>query len=360
MVRNDVQAAATPRMVRTLMIMVVVGVATRLVLVPIAPGSLRYVARLVSNLAYVGGFGLMLARTPRWWMWLGAPFLIEAVFCAIDGQFSDLLMWSCCLSLVAAYHFRLRSRTLVAVFGVALVAVIALNGIKSDFRQTVRSEGLQSDERVALAARSWYTLFSSPGLVFSAQNLAFNVSRLNQGAITSRVLLWTPAAEPFARGETIWAAVRAALLPRILDPNKYVAGGFDNYPRFTGLQLNPGTSINISVPGEMYANFGRGGAYIGVFIYGVFLGLVFRTITRLARRSILWWAWAPFLLLSSIPAESGVGETLNQVSKSLVVMWAVMTTVPAWRVLRRASRPVGGGDVSRARPGMDLLVGGRI
>ena len=50
-------------------------------------------------------------------------------------------------------------------------------------------------------------------------------------------------------------------------------------------------------------------------------------------------------MLYTMQAENGIGEGVNHVAKSFVVMMAVVTYAPAWRTLRRwhlrrATRPV--------------------
>ena len=60
----------------------------------------------------------------------------------------------------------------------------------------------------------------------------------------------------------------------------------------------------------------------------------------------LWWAWAPYVMLYTMQAETGIGEAVNHVGRSFLVMMVVISTVPAWNNLRRW-RPV----FHRAKPG---------
>ncbi|HVE79025.1 MAG TPA: hypothetical protein VNA89_09200, partial [Gemmatimonadaceae bacterium] len=100
------------------------------------------------------------------------------------------------------------------------------------------------------------------------------------------------------------------------------------------------TSINLSVAGELYANFGRSGAIVATLVYGILLGMAFRLFVRWSRQSPYVWAWAPFALISTVSAESGLTEVINQLSKSLPVMLLVTQLVPAWAALRiRRRRP---------------------
>lgn len=147
-------------------------------------------------------------------------------------------------------------------------------------------------------------------------------------------MYWTPTREPYAHGETLLTAVRSVLVPRVIDPNKYMAGGYSFFTRFTGIALR-GTSMNLSAAGEMYANFGRTGGMIGLFCFALCLGSLFGWFARWAVDSPLWWAWAPYVMLYTMQAESGIGEALNHVARSALVMMVIVWTVPAWKNLRQ-------------------------
>lgn len=313
--------------------MVWLGLALRLAR-PVIPVSMQFALLLVAQLAYVGAFALTLARTPRWWVRLAAVLVLEFVLAARDAMFLQVLVWGLCAGAIVVYRVRPRLVWIVSVAAGGLLLVAALNVYKRVYRLDLVGADLSGTERAESVSSQLTELLSSPTALLSPDNFAYNIGRLNQGTLTSRVLAWVPAAEPFAQGETIASGLRAALVPRVLDPDKYVAGGREYFERFTGLELMKGTSMNLSIPGEMYANFGYTGGILGVFAYALCIGLLFRWIARWARRSPLWWAWAPFLLLSTLSAEDGFGETVNQVTKALLVMLVVTQWVPAWRALR--------------------------
>jgi hypothetical protein len=72
-----------------------------------------------------------------------------------------------------------------------------------------------------------------------------------------------------------------------------------------------------------------------MFLFGVALGFVYLWFVRWARGSPLWWAWAPYVMLYTMQAENGIGEGVNHVAKSFIVMLAAVYYLPAWRALRR-------------------------
>lgn len=333
-VNRDVgQGLNTERLRKTCDAMLAGGFALRLV-GPFTGGSASYAIKLVGQLAYVGALGAMLLRADGWRWRVAALFLAEAILNSISGIYFELVAWSVHFFLLYSFIHGVRKWKIITLGSAAIVAILALNGFKMEFRSDIAGSELSGMERAALAGQRFVAMIGDPQSIFSADNLAFNISRLNQGITISRVLYWTPSREPFAEGETVRAAISAAALPRALDPNKVVAGGFSYYPRFTGLPLIGGTSINLSMPGELYANYGTGGAVLGMFVIGLLLGLVFRTFVRWSRDSVLWWAWMPYVLFSLIGAESGIAESLNQVVKASVIMIVVIKAVPAWAGLR--------------------------
>lgn len=317
------------------------GIALRVVALPFAPAPLRYVTYLFSMFALVGVISRMLLNMPGW-RWRALVLLaVSAVGNAADLQFLEVILVTTCLG--ACYYFRFRPppRTL-AILGVpAAVVFLALSAFKVRDRENVRQLDLSGRDRAATAGLSVLTLARQPSLLLTPEILGASMNRLNEGWVTSRVLAWVPLGEPYARGETITTAIRAALLPRVLDPGKYVAGGAAIVPRFTGLTLINSTSVGLSVPGEMYANFGLDGAWIGTFVYGFLLGMVYLHFLKRARWSPLWLAWIPFVYFGALSVEPALGEVLNHLTKTLLLVWAVSSVVPQWRRMRRPRRAAG-------------------
>ena len=327
----------TRRFRTTCDVMVVCGILTQLVIAPLlGGGSLAFVGVLVGNLAFVGTLSLLLARAPGWWIRAAVVLGVQALVSAANGMFHDLLLWSSYFALTVIYVYRLRLRSIVLMALSALAVIMVLNVVKSQFRQALGTSNAGLFGRAALLGSTMIEN-ADPDVIYEGSGLKANVTRLNQGWIIARVLYWVPNREPYAGGETINAAVRATVLPRFLDPGKIELGGRSYFQRFTGMDLR-GTSMDLSVAGETYVNYGYWGGLLGVFVFGLFIGGVYRVFLRLGRHSRLWWAWAPFVLLYSTRAENNVAEVTNLVVKSTVVMLAVISVVPAWATLRHALR----------------------
>jgi hypothetical protein len=327
---------AIPRdLARSCDILVVIGVAATAILTREVPAVLQYPLVLCGYLGFVGAFTLMLARADGWgWrvaVILGARIMLSSV----DGVFHDVILWVAYASALAAFLYRLRGRWLAAAAIAAAVLLGALNEIKGQYRtQLEENPDLTVRSRTSVLGDILGEQLRQPTAVFSGDALGRIVVRINQGAIISHELEWVPAREPFAHGETVINAVRNVVVPRIWDPTKYVAGGYAYFRRFTGLPMAR-TSMNLGPTGEMYANFGRAGGLIATFFYALLIGLIYRVFARWALDSPLWWAWAPYVLLYSMQAENGLGEIVNHLAKSALLMGVIIWQMPAWQTLRR-------------------------
>jgi hypothetical protein len=166
-------------------------------------------------------------------------------------------------------------------------------------------------------------LWEAATLSMDSAFLSDTVVRYNQGWIVNQVMTLVPSEEPYAKGETIVTAAKAALVPRLLAPGKYTAGGKLNMARFAGMEME-GVSMNLGYAGEMYANFGYYGGIAGCFMYAVLLGLGFRWVASRALRSPLWWVFLPYVGSIAFKAEDGIGEILNWIVKATLVAAAVV------------------------------------
>jgi len=192
-------------------------------------------------------------------------------------------------------------------------------------------------------------------LVYDAENLSETLTRLNQGWIVNRTLMWVPEHEPHAGLSILTTQFAGALLPRFVDPGKYEVGGKELFERYTGHKLF-NASMNLGYAGEFYAAFGANGGILAGFLYGLLLGLAFEWLRRAARSNPLWWAWAPFIFLVAVKAEDTVGNALNWAVKGLVVILLVRFLFA--RLFKRkvmASPPVRPEKPRASSPGLNSM-----
>jgi hypothetical protein len=217
-----------------------------------------------------------------------------------------------------------------SLIGVAsLLFAFSIQGVKKSYRDKVWTG---QDASLTEEVRQFWTNSTE----FDRQHIMENaLIRLNQGWIISWVLFHVPAAEPYAEGKTIKNAVIAAVVPRFVYQDKAKAGGRYNFIRFTGLPINEQTSMNVSLLGEGYANFGKHGACAFLFVAGFGIACVFKFCVDFSRRHPLFIFWIPLVFYQAIKAETDSTEVLNQIVKggffSFICFWTIEFVFPTKR-----------------------------
>jgi len=288
------------------------------------PETLAFGFLLLSQLRYIGTLYLLRWRSPWRWPLIGL-YLFPLVSRTVESaMFHDLLIW---FGIVFCYWFALKQRTLkqkwLILAGGAFFA-FTIQSIKTSYRDKVWTgrEASIYDEVVS---------FWSSGENFTSDyTKAGNIVRINQGWIIATIMSYVPDSEPHAQGETIVTAVRSALIPRFLDPDKAGAGGRENFMRFTGLFLLENTSMGISPLGEAYANFGVKGGIVAILVYGLLFGLAVRLCFRFSLKHPHFIFWIPLIFYQAIKAETELLTVLNQLTKGGLLAFGSYWLVHSW------------------------------
>jgi hypothetical protein len=115
------------------------------------------------------------------------------------------------------------------------------------------------------------------------------VERVSYITFFSRVLEHVPDREPHADGELLGLAMSNAFVPRFLVPNKAELPSDSYYTRrFAGVQVAEGmTSVSIGYMAEFYSDWGYGGMFLSIFLYGAWIGLIAVVVRRFASVPLL-------------------------------------------------------------------------
>lgn len=331
--------APTSRLLLELDVLFAAGIAAAVMrgFIPI-PG-LGFAFLLLSNLRYVSVFGRMLVQGPNWGSRLALVITAEVITATGSTMFHDLVLWSLWILVIWLYCFRPRPTVILALVAVGLIVLPALQQAKWQLREGDEPIG---DEAVTSSGSSQRQIGAWLSYLIPAleQTITLNldpdfigdmVVRYNQGWIINRVMAYVPEATPYAEGETLNDALIAAVLPRVIAPNKVVAGGREKMLRYAGIELGEGTSMNLGYAGEMYANFGLAGGVIGCGMYAFSFGMIFRLIARRAFYEPLWWSIVPFLFYGVLKSEDDVAFVLNYTTKGVIVLVAISFFLPAFR-----------------------------
>ena len=301
--------------------------------------GLGFLGVLLANLRYPGLYGWMLLKRRGWVMRLAIILFIELLLAVNHGMFHHLVLWFACTFGIYLFVFRPKPRIIAVVLVTAAVMLPSMQYAKWMFRRVFwygeRDEVMEELDIHVSSPPLLFTVLLMGGAYklvaggYDDEFIADTAVRYNQGWIVNRVLNHVPESEPFARGETLVTALRAAVFPRIMMPDKYTAGGKEYMLRFANYRLLPSTSMNIGYAGEFYANYGRTGGIFACGMYGLLLGLLLRWAYRVCTRSsVLWCIWVPFVAQGALKAETGLADAVNWVIKSLVVVIAMGLVLP--------------------------------
>ena len=247
--------------------------------------EIGFVFTLIAGMKYIGLFMLLLgSKQLKLWV-LALVFGSIVVSSLGEGMFHDLLTWMIMLGAVLAIKFK-PGVTLKAAVSIGFIMLaIVIQQLKGEYRKTIQAQGggVNSFEQVYNESREDNSLFSMKALAGS------NV-RINQGFIVTNIMYTVPDKVPFEDGKELWQIIEAAILPRILAPNKLRAGDRDIFMKYSGIPIREGTSMALSSLGDAYINFG----IIGGCLFMFCLGLLFSEVLNGFYKSSKYY---PFLLL---------------------------------------------------------------
>lgn len=292
---------------------------------PIFPPSLGFVFFLVSNIKYIGVIYLIHSKHKYRWLIFFSILLLTAVSAIAAGMFHDLLLWSMLLFTFLAKEWKLKfsQKLLFAVAGILLA--VTIQSVKSQYRMHTWGKNYQGNKTglfLSIAFQEW-----ARGDIFMPKSEVDMNVRLNQGWIISAVMYNVPDNITFVKGETIKEGIIASLVPRMLAPNKKIAGGRENFRRFTGLPISDGTSMGISIAGEGYANYGWIGGIVFMFFWGFFISGFWRLLEKWSEFFPTLLLWSPILFLQVVKAETEFAVVLNHLIKSSIVVFGLIWAV---------------------------------
>jgi len=292
----------------------------------VVPGSLEFLFFLLGNLQFVGLFLLMLTPGARFkWQTFALLLVLLIGSSVLQGMFHQLLLWLIFMFLMMALVFRFSFFVKAPIFIVGLILVMIIQSVKDDYREQTWYKTEIANSRQDIFKDVFLQRIENPSMLFEEEMTNNMNARLNQGWIIARIMNHVPDTEPYANGETVLKAIEASLVPRILNPSKTTAGGHKNFERFTGTPLNKKTSMDLSLAGEAYANYGSAGGMIYLLLIGLFYNLTLITVISLAKKHPVLILFIPLLFFQVIKAETDLATVLNHLVKASVLVFIVFT-----------------------------------
>ncbi|MCG2462612.1 hypothetical protein K8352_17755 [Flavobacteriaceae bacterium F89] len=281
-----------------------------------SPPSLLFFLFLLLQFKFVGAILFLFSEDKKsqyfFYGTLGYLFLNALA----RGLFHDLLLWGVFMFMFWSIKNRPSFRLRIAIITAGIFFAMGIQIIKGSYREIIY-DGYKGNKLVLFLSVLEDKVVNEEITESDDQNV--NI-RLNQGWIISAIMYNVPFKEPFSDGGTIAEAVSASILPRFLDKNKKMAGGQENFERYTGLQLGSHTSMGMSLMGESYANFGVLGGIIFMGVWGLFLAWYWRGIVFFVRKYPLLLFFIPIIYLQVVKAETELVVVLNHLIKSSILI----------------------------------------
>ena len=282
------------------------------------PSSLTFLMFLVTNLQYVGVYMILFSDSRFKWLVFAGIMGLASSAAILEGMFGEVLQWLMLSFLIIAMVTKIPMWAKIALVSFGIFATMLVQSTKEEYRlATWYASNTKTNSEIY--KEIIMVRLSNPSSIFSPGSMANMAARLNQGWIIARIMGHIPEKQPFVRGETIKTALYASLLPRFLAPSKAKAGGHANFERFTGTVLPETTSMDISLVGEGYANFGLLGGMAFIFFISLLYNWVIVYVVSLSKNNPTLILWIPFLFFQVMKAETDFATVINYLTKAAMI-----------------------------------------
>ncbi len=285
------------------------------------PEALRFLVFLMIGLQYVGL--LMIVTNPYrkrqtlLLVFAGVYYLLSGV---VRGGFGLIFNWLLVSYVIFAYFIKIPLRYKIITAVLAFAAALVMQGVKFAYREIVwASNKYSTSEKINIFTN---LLAEREGISDEATEKSL-ISRINQGWIISEIIQNMEIYNrEFLNGESINRALNTTFNPMYDNPMK--AGGQDYFSVFTGRRLGETTSMNLSVLGEAYGNYGREGAFLFMFLWGFFLNISFFLVLKIIQRKAIVIFFIPMIYQQVIKAENDFYTSLNHLVKSSIFVFILI------------------------------------
>jgi hypothetical protein len=297
---------------------VVIGLILRL-FASIFPGELAFFIYVLSSIRFVGAFALFSYNSNKYWKWVAALLVIELYFGAIAAMYHDAVMWVLFFALY--YIYTTKPSISLRLFGLCVCAVFILfiQGLKGAYRTRVSETGT-SDLGLVLETSSQVS-----DEIGSEDNILGSLNRGNQAWIFASTKERMDRIGDYQGLHILGIYAEAALLPRILAPDKIMSGDKKIFNTYSGHQINQNTSMGLGVFADGYIAYGYWGVMVFTFGLGLLFNFTFRIVESWAKLSEFYVLMVLPLLNYAIRPDCELQTTINHLVKGLIVFGILVT-----------------------------------
>lgn len=293
--------------------------------------SFGFVFYLLSSFKFVGAFMLLLGNRALKRSVLVLVFGSIILSSLKGAMFHDLLTWIIMTGSIAAIKYKPSIPVKAGVaFGFLLMAIV-IQQLKGDYRKAAWSGGGGG----VGVFNELYEKKQADNSIFGKESLARSNVRINQGFIITNIMRNVPAVVPHEHGAELLTILEAALLPRIIAPNKLNAGDRTIFMKYSGMTIQQGTSMALSSIGDAYINFGVLGGCIFMLIYGWFFSEVLNGFRKYSRYYPVLLLFTPLVFYYPIRPDCELQTSLGHLVKSIFLIYFIIKMWPSQFFRRR-------------------------
>ncbi len=236
-----------------------------------------------------------------------------------SGMFHDLLIWIIFIGSVYAIQYKIGFNIKLIGCCIFILLAIIIQELKGDYRKSGNA-GLET------LTEDYEIKNRGDNSIFSFSSLAPSVTRINQGFIITNIINTVPDRQPFEHGSEMKIILEAAILPRILAPDKLNAGDRAIFMKYTGMHIKEGTSMALSSLGDAYINYGYVGGCLFMFLLGLTYSAVLNSFEKHSVKHPVLLLFLPLIFYYPIRPDCELQTILGHLVKSVFLI-AVMVYV---------------------------------
>jgi hypothetical protein len=279
-------------------------------------GEIAFIIYLFGLIRFVGAFALMGINLKRYIIWPVSILLFELALGFIFGAYHDAIMWVIFFGLYYVYVNKPSITQILLGGGVAILLLLVIQAVKYKYREEVWQGSKEASLETVYEVGSENV--SSENLLGDA-NLLTTLNRGNQAWIFASTVDNMDRGKNFQGMTNVNKYLEAALLPRILAPNKIKSGDKEIFNEFSGHSINGGTSMGLGIFADGYVAYGATGVYTFAFVLGLIFSLTFKLVER-------WTKVSPFYVLLLLPLlnyavrpDCELQTTINHLFKGILL-----------------------------------------
>jgi hypothetical protein len=280
---------------------------------PYLPLVVKYIGNLFFSTSFVGFLMLYLNPKIKYRKFVMICFIFFLFYISISSSmFTILVYMGMTLASFLFINLRLTLWRKFVLFLLIASSVFFLQNIKGVYRE------YSGDQNRGIYFLNLFSQEISKGYRDFSTDRFFQIYiRGNQGFLVAKVLNYVPLKKEFDNGTYLGQAFLSSIVPRILWPDKPMAGGRFTMKYFTGEDLVGNTSMNVSPVGEAYGSFGY---FFGIIYMGglaFFVRMAYRTFIVLSNKVPFLIFWFPVVFYQvTYSMETDSLQIFNSLLKS--------------------------------------------